>query len=268
MARIRTIKPEFPQSETMGRLSRDARLLFIQIWTICDDLGRTRGNSRALASLLYPYDDDARDLLPGWLNELEDVGAIRLYLVDGDTYLEVCNWLKHQKIDKPSGPKCPGFDEGSPKPREPSQWDRDPDPDPDPDPEGKGSRTAIASPRTPRRKVSRETIPDPEWFVDLKLAYPNRAGDVRWAAGRRAINARLREGHTPEELRAGVDRYAAYTRATDSWGTQFVKTAPVFFGPDKPFLECWAPPAPSARPNVRKTFEESQHELARLAVGE
>lgn len=145
MARIRTIKPEFPQSETIGKLSRDARLLFIQIWTICDDLGRARGNSRILASLLYPYDDDAKALLPGWLGELEDIGAIRLYLVDGDTYLEVCNWLKHQKIDKPSGPKCPGFEEGSPKPREASQWDPDPDPDPDPDrnpplpPEGGGS---------------------------------------------------------------------------------------------------------------------------------
>lgn len=128
--------------------------------------------------------------------------------------------------------------------------------------------TAIASPRTPRRKVSRETIPDPEWFVGLKLAYPNRAGDVRWAAGRRAINARLREGHTPEELRAGVERYAAYARATGSTGTQFVKTAPVFFGLDKPFLQRWDPPAPSTRPNGRKTFEESQRELARLAIAE
>lgn len=125
MARIRSIKPEFPQSETMGRVSRDARLLFIQLWTIADDSGRSRGNSRVLASLLYPYDDDARDLLPRWLDELEDVGAIRRYLVDGDTYLEIRNWLKHQKIDKPSGPKFPGFDDGSPRPREPSAGDMD-----------------------------------------------------------------------------------------------------------------------------------------------
>jgi hypothetical protein len=102
MARIRTIKPEFPQSETMGRVSRDARLLFIQLWTIADDSGRTRGHSRVLASLLYPYDDDAKDLLPAWLDELDAVGAIRRYAVDGDTYLEICNWLKHQRIDKPS----------------------------------------------------------------------------------------------------------------------------------------------------------------------
>jgi hypothetical protein len=59
MARIRTIKPEFPQSESMGRISRDARLLFVQLWCICDDHGRTRAASRMLASLLFPYDDDA-----------------------------------------------------------------------------------------------------------------------------------------------------------------------------------------------------------------
>lgn len=126
MARIRTIKPEFPQSETMGRVSRDARLLFIQLWTVADDSGRARGNSRVLASLLYPYDDDARELIEDWLSELETVEAIRRYVVDGDTYLEIANWLKHQKIDKPSASKFPKFEEGSrilANPREHSSGD-------------------------------------------------------------------------------------------------------------------------------------------------
>jgi hypothetical protein len=38
VGRIRSIKPEFPQSESVGRLSRDARLLFVQLWTICDEI--------------------------------------------------------------------------------------------------------------------------------------------------------------------------------------------------------------------------------------
>src|SRR5690242_2251136 len=102
MGRIRTIKPEFPQSETTGRLSRDARLLFIQLWTVVDDEGRTRAASRMLASLLYPYDDDAPKLIEDWLAELERQDCIRRYDVDGDRYLEIVNWLKHQKIDRPS----------------------------------------------------------------------------------------------------------------------------------------------------------------------
>ncbi|GAP66817.1 hypothetical protein MBSD_n2132 [Mizugakiibacter sediminis] len=107
MARIRSIKPEFPQSESMGRVSREARLLFILLWPICDDYGRTRAASRMLASTLFPYDDDAKDLIDGWLDELEREGCILRYEVNGSTYLEITNWLIHQKIDKPSKPQFP-----------------------------------------------------------------------------------------------------------------------------------------------------------------
>jgi hypothetical protein len=127
MARIRTIKPEFPQSESMGRISRDARLLFIELWTLCDDSGRTRAASRMLASLLFPYDDDAPSLIDGWLAELEREDCIVLYSIGGATYLQICNWLNHQKIDKPSGSKIPEFDESSrifAKDREPSCLDQ------------------------------------------------------------------------------------------------------------------------------------------------
>lgn len=113
MARIRTIKPEFPQSESMGRVSREARLCFILLWTICDDSGRTRASSRMLASLLYPYDEDAGKRIDGWLTELETENCIVRYEIDGNTYLEVRNWLNHQRIDKPSASKIPPFVESS-----------------------------------------------------------------------------------------------------------------------------------------------------------
>jgi len=50
----------------MGRISREARLCFIMLWTVADDAGRLRGNSRMLASLLYPYDNDATKRMEGW----------------------------------------------------------------------------------------------------------------------------------------------------------------------------------------------------------
>lgn len=120
MPRIRTIKPEFPQSETIGKLSRDARLLFIQLWTVVDDDGRCRAASRMLASLLYPYDDDAPTLIDQWLDELERNGCARRYIVDGSTYLEISNWLKHQKIDHPTKSRLPSFRESLANARETS----------------------------------------------------------------------------------------------------------------------------------------------------
>lgn len=113
MGRIRTIKPEFPQSESMGSISRDARLCFILLWTLADDSGRLRGNSRMLASLLYPYDNDVPKLIESWLSELERQKCIVRYQVDGGSYVEICNWLIHQKIDKPTKSKIPPFDESS-----------------------------------------------------------------------------------------------------------------------------------------------------------
>jgi hypothetical protein len=116
MGRIRSIKPEFPQSETIGRLSRDARLLFVQLWTFADDSGRARGAFQLLASMLFPYDSDAPELIGGWLSELEREGCIIQYEVDGSKYLQISNWLKHQKIEKPSASKIPSLPEPSPKP--------------------------------------------------------------------------------------------------------------------------------------------------------
>jgi len=125
MARIRSIKPEFPQSESMGRISRDARLLFILIWTICDDSGITRGNSRMLASLLYPYDEDSRELIEGWIKELEKEECVVRYVVEGTHYLMVKKWKDHQKIDKPTPSKFPSFIESSRITREPSRESRE-----------------------------------------------------------------------------------------------------------------------------------------------
>lgn len=121
MARIRTIKPEFPQSEKIGKLSREGRLLFILLFTLVDDAGRARAASRMLASLLYPYDDDASAKMDGWLAELERGGHIRRYQVDGSQYLEIAKWLEHQKIDRPSDSKLPAFSGDLAIPRESSR---------------------------------------------------------------------------------------------------------------------------------------------------
>lgn len=62
-----------------------------------------------LASLLFPYDDDAPDLISEWLDELEREGCINRYQAEGQNYIQICNWLNHQKIDKPSKSKIPKF---------------------------------------------------------------------------------------------------------------------------------------------------------------
>ena len=87
-------------------------------------------------------------------------------------------------------------------------------------------------------------------FEKAWQAYPKRAGGNSKAAAFKAWNARLKDGVKPEVMLAGVKRYAAYARATGSAGTQYVKQAASFFGPDRHFEESWqAPSAPGGGHN-------------------
>jgi hypothetical protein len=113
MPRIRTIQPNFARSTSMSRVSRDARLLFVQLWTVVDDAGRARASPAELAAQLYAADDDAPAALPAWFDALEGEGCIERYTVDEIAYLRIVNWRRHQKIDRPTASRLP------PAPREP-----------------------------------------------------------------------------------------------------------------------------------------------------
>lgn len=247
MARIRTIKPEFPQSESMGRVSREARLLFIQLFTLCDDEGRTRASSRMLASLLYPYDDgeDGHEKTTAsdverWLCELDREGCAVRYTIEGTTYLQVCNWLNHQKIDKPSPSKIAPFDGVSrivAKPREESSEEVDQGPKDQGGDQGGDQESndwPLAS-QTKRPKKLRNEYP--EEFDAIFAAYP-RKGDTDKSGAFKAWSARLKEGVSPDVIAEGVARYAAYCTANCT-ENNFIKQPKTFFGPDRHFLNEW-----------------------------
>lgn len=107
MGRIRSIRPELPHSATLGACSRDARYLFVLLFTLADDEGRLRGHERLLASLLFPFDLDAGDLVGGWLTELSAQRSVIRYTVDGVDLLAIPGWHRHQRIDKPTPSRLP-----------------------------------------------------------------------------------------------------------------------------------------------------------------
>jgi hypothetical protein len=107
MARIRTIQPDFAQSPSMRRVPREARLLFVLLWTITDDAGRCEAHPDDLVQILYPSDFDAATYILGWLDALELEGCIERYTVDDIDYLRIVRWHKHQQIDHPSPSHLP-----------------------------------------------------------------------------------------------------------------------------------------------------------------
>lgn len=279
MPRIRTIKPEFPQSESMGRVSRDARLLFVELWTLVDDSGRARGNSRMLASLLFPYDSDAPDLIGGWLEELEREGCIVRYTAgpDGSSYVAVNRWQEHQRIDKPSKSKVPPPpDPSSRKPREDSRTFPDGSekllvgPGPGPGSEDQDQRTG-KGPRT--KEDSSELAPPPaEPSVTTDNEEPpefpefptvgRKNGPRRWTLTEQVIR-RLQEAYP------GVDVIAECRKAY-AWAMANPKRQKTATGMEA-FLNSWCSRVQNQGGSARagpKTFAQQRVENSINAIKE
>lgn len=99
----------------------------------------------------------------------------------------------------------------------------------------------------PSRTGKQEYSPE---FETTWQSYPKRAGSNSKQAAWKAWQARIREGITTADMQAGVERYAAFIAATGKAGTEYVKQASTFFGPNRHFEETWtAPPATQNRNN-------------------
>jgi len=94
MSRIRTIKPEFFTSDTVGELSRDARLLFIGLWCLADKEGRLKDKPKWIKVQIFPYDNLEVDDI---LRELDEAKFILRYEAEGEKYIQIANFVKHQR---------------------------------------------------------------------------------------------------------------------------------------------------------------------------
>lgn len=202
-----------------------------------------------LASLLYPYDDDAKTLMGGWLLELEREECIQRYTINGDEYIAVTNWLKHQKIDKPSASKLPQPPEPSrilANPRERSSEDQDQGRDQD-----QGSRSVSTRANENWDFVGKVAEPDESALMDafavVRAVYPKRSGRDTWPYAERHWRTLVDSGIPIQTIFDGVERYASYCLKGGVSGPAFVLDPVKFFGAtDKPWSQAWEPPPTKA----------------------
>lgn len=78
-----------------------------------------------------------------------------------------------------------------------------------------------------------------DWFDQLKKAYPKRSKGkaYAWPGAFKQIQKRFKEGRTFEEVLQGTKDYCEATKLSGDYGTEFVKQASTFFGPDLHFLD-------------------------------
>ncbi|HDU8566898.1 TPA: hypothetical protein RG683_000447 [Morganella morganii] len=93
MARARNIKPGFFTNDDLAECDPCARILFAGLWTIADREGRMEDKPRKIKAMVLPYDDVDCDKL---LEQLHGKNFITRYSVDGNDFIQVNNWKKHQ----------------------------------------------------------------------------------------------------------------------------------------------------------------------------
>lgn len=92
--RARNIKPGFLKNERLVELPFEWRLLFIGLWMMADREGRLEDRPKRIKMEVMPADDV--DIEAG-LTALQSAGFIHRYEVDGGRYIEVENFVKHQR---------------------------------------------------------------------------------------------------------------------------------------------------------------------------
>jgi len=258
--RARNLKPSLFKNEILGAADPLLTILFEGLWCEADREGRLEDRPLRLKAEIFPYRYDAD--VDGMLTWLAQNGFIARYEVNDTKIIQVLTFSDHQRPHKNEvSSVLPSMDaikhnQGtkSAQPRKKALRSDSGSLTPDsgsltPDPIASAAEPPTCDPTGTRpRKVSRESA-DPDWLLDFKLAYPDRAGDQGWRRAIRAGNERIREGHVPSEFIDGARRYAAFCQATGKANTEFVKQAASFLGPDKPFLLPWN--LPNSRADTR-----------------
>lgn len=98
--------------------------------------------------------------------------------------------------------------------------------------------------KTVKKQAARNEYPAE--FESLWKAYPKRSGQNPKKKAYQAWNARLDGDTLPYEIFRGVERYAAYIKATNM-DPKYVMMAATFFGPEEHFLNDWEAPEVSSQ---------------------
>lgn len=104
MPRIRTVKPEYWTDEKILSVSITARLFFIGLWNWADDHGVVENKPMQLKARIFPCDQVD---VPALVDELVNVGLLQKYQPNGEGFLLIRNFTKHQVVDRPRKSSLP-----------------------------------------------------------------------------------------------------------------------------------------------------------------
>jgi uncharacterized phage protein (TIGR02220 family) len=217
MPRSRNIKPGLYKNEDLAECSIWARYLFPGLWMLADREGRLEDRPKRIKGELLPF--DAQDVEP-LLRELQTRGFIVRYQIEGASYIQISKFRQHQTphySEKKSVIKPPILQENEscicaadsrsqPVIKAPSQPPDSLIPDSglsdSPNPEGKAlsGKPDPAPPKIESINGYRQQATEILKFLNEKTGKHYRAVE----ANLRPIAARLKEGASPDDVRAVI----------------------------------------------------------------
>lgn len=212
--RARNVKPSFFQNEELADIPPYGRLLFIGLWCCADREGRLEDRPRRIKACTFPYEEVDCDSL---LQQLADKGFIARYEVEGERYIQVTNFTKHQNPHvKESASTIPApCESGACTVPAPDQHHTSPADSllliPD-------SPSLIAEPPIPPKRKRTGSRTPGHGFAEFWVAYPRKVG--KGAAERSWDKIRP----NAELTRTILESVAAHRR-TDQWrkdGGQYI----------------------------------------------
>jgi hypothetical protein len=103
-----------------------------------------------------------------------------------------------------------------------------------------------------------------DYVEQLRREYPQRLGDNGWIAVRTLIPRALSAGATWERILCGTRAYRAHCDSTGKTGTELVKQARTFFGPQQ-YWEEWADMQPAK--TAHQQLQEKRWEALKQRAG-
>ena len=250
----RIIRESIRESYSVDQLSVNSEVLFYRLITYADDFGLFKSDPRLVNKALFPLKDYREKQVILWLDDVAKTGMIFFYVgSDGKPYGKFTNWevFQQQRTKKPKHPEpeennrifhtIEGM-EGEIKRFQKQLSDSNgyqmisddirccDESNPNPNPKRKEKKNIVefadAKPdQTPPEKPKKSRVEknsSVEVFTHWQtvMNHPrSKLGDKR----RKAINARLKEGYTVDDLKRAVDGclHSAFHMGDNKDGTVF-----------------------------------------------
>jgi hypothetical protein len=250
MARLRTLKPGFFTNDLLADVEPLGRLLFAGLWCHADREGRLADRPRRIKAEVLPYDECDVDAL---LAELTRLGFLVRYAADGEAYIQIVNFLKHQNphIKEPPSTIPPPLDAGPAPAPAPADVDDASDehrastvqaPD-----DNSSSRAGLVfglvnglgsglGDGAPSRAVRQPRVVREVYSAPFEVGwqdYPLKTGKhAAWLK----YQERIRQGETPDRLNAAFLHYGEECRQIGR-EPKYTMHAATLLGPQKRYLD-------------------------------